>query len=97
MVHAVLDARAFRSEKMVVRRVCWHLHFPGDESCPPHGLLLGDWGDSPDTGTDETDESDVLVGGMNDVSNLGIRCCGICALEVGECLLVPITALASPQ
>lgn len=97
MIHAILDARAFGSKKMVVRRVCRHLHFPGDESCPPHGLLLGNWGDSPDTWTDEADEGDVLVGGVDDVSNLGIGCCGICPVEVRECLLVAITALASAK
>lgn len=86
MVHAVLDARAFGSEKVIVWRISWHFHFPSDQSCSPHGLLLGNRGNSPDTWADEIDEGGVLVGWMDDVSNLSIRCCGICTVEGNVCL-----------
>lgn len=75
-------------------RMFWHDHFPGDKSCPPHGLLLGDWGDGTDAWADEPDEGDIRVGWVDDVSNSGVGCCGICAVKVGEVLIVPITVLA---
>jgi hypothetical protein len=44
----------------------------GDESCPPHGLLLGDWRDSSDAWADESDEGNILVRWVDDVANLGV-------------------------
>ena len=50
VVNAVVDARVFGREQVVVWRIGGHEHSVADQGSPPHGLLFGDWGMAPTPG-----------------------------------------------
>ena len=88
VVNAVVDARVFGREQVVVWRIGGHEHSVADQGSPPHGLLFGDWGDGPDAGADEADECNVWARGVDDVADVGLRGGRIAGIEPVEDLLV---------